>query len=102
MATGLPVIVSNQCGCREDLIEEGVNGFGFDARDPMSLGGALDRMWNSRDRWSEMGEASRRIVQNWGVDLFARSFWLSCDAAIRERGLCFSETPTEWAIKALL
>ncbi|MFZ4641498.1 MAG: glycosyltransferase [Nodosilinea sp.] len=30
MAASLPVLVSNRCGCFEDLVIEGVNGFGFD------------------------------------------------------------------------
>ncbi len=30
MASGLPVLVSNRCGCAPDLVQEGVNGFTFD------------------------------------------------------------------------
>ena len=30
MASGLPVLVSNRCGCAQDLVQEGVNGFTFD------------------------------------------------------------------------
>ena len=30
MASGLPVLVSNRCGCAQDLVKEGVNGFTFD------------------------------------------------------------------------
>src|SRR5262249_53673766 len=67
MASGLPIIVSNQCGCREDLLQEGVNGFAFDAADPGSLGAALDSLTRARDRWTEMGEASRQIVADWDL-----------------------------------
>jgi glycosyltransferase involved in cell wall biosynthesis len=37
MAAGLPVLVSNHCGCFEDLVIEGVNGFGFDPENPQQL-----------------------------------------------------------------
>lgn len=30
MASGLPVLVSNRCGCAQDLVQDGVNGFTFD------------------------------------------------------------------------
>jgi 1,2-diacylglycerol 3-alpha-glucosyltransferase len=30
MASGLPVLVSNRCGCAPDLVQDGVNGFTFD------------------------------------------------------------------------
>ena len=33
MASGLPVIVSNRCGCVSDLVREGYNGFVFDPYD---------------------------------------------------------------------
>ncbi len=29
-AAGLPLLVSNRCGCAQDLVQEGVNGFTFD------------------------------------------------------------------------
>src|SRR5262249_59830905 len=34
MAAGLPVLVSERCGCGPDLVREGVNGFTFDPRQP--------------------------------------------------------------------
>jgi glycosyltransferase involved in cell wall biosynthesis len=81
MACGLPVIVSDRCGCREDLVRDGENGFLFDPLDPKGLGQALARVREVRDRWPSMGQASRRIVAAWGLDLYARSFWQSCRAA---------------------
>ena len=37
MASGLPVLVSNRCGCARDLVQEGVNGFTFDPYDVEQL-----------------------------------------------------------------
>lgn len=102
MASGLPIIVSNQCGCREDLLREGVNGFTFDAADPASLGAALDSLKDARDRWTEMGDASRQIVAGWDLELFGRNFWSSCVTALRYLGARSRVKPTEWAIRLLL
>ena len=33
MASGLPVLVSNRCGCAQDLVKDDVNGFTFDPYD---------------------------------------------------------------------
>jgi len=41
MAAGLPVLVSNRCGCYEDLVVEGVNGYGFD---PYQVSSLVERM----------------------------------------------------------
>jgi glycosyltransferase involved in cell wall biosynthesis len=37
MASGLPVLVSNRCGCADDLVEEGLNGFVFDPDESAAL-----------------------------------------------------------------
>ena len=37
MASGLPVMVSNRCGCVYDLVREGCNGFAFDPYDVEQL-----------------------------------------------------------------
>jgi glycosyltransferase involved in cell wall biosynthesis len=63
MATGLPVIVSNRCGCVPDLVAEGKNGFTFDPGSVESLGKLmLDICCVSKRRLEEMREESRRIV----------------------------------------
>jgi glycosyltransferase involved in cell wall biosynthesis len=81
----MPAIVSRQCGCREDLIREGVNGFTFDAESTDELVAVLEKMWEERARWTEMGKASLEIIRPWSLDLFARNLWRSCELA-RERG----------------
>jgi glycosyl transferase family 1 len=81
MASALPVIVSNRCGCREDLVREGVNGFLFDPSDPDGLTKALARLRSVRDRWADMGQASRSLISDWGPELYGRNFWRSCLAA---------------------
>lgn len=83
LAAGLPVLVSRQCGCREDLVEEGVNGYLFDPESVDDLVNALGKIWERRRQWTEMGLASRRIVDYWSLDLFAANLWRGCELAIR-------------------
>ena len=44
MASGLPVLVSERCGCAPDLVEDGVNGFTFDPYDVEGLAGLMQRV----------------------------------------------------------
>ena len=41
MAAGLPVLVSERCGCAPDLVDSGVNGFTFDPYDVEGLAGLM-------------------------------------------------------------
>jgi len=81
MAAGLPVIVSTQCGCHEDLVEDGRNGFAFDASTPGALEAALNKAWESRHKWAAMGAESKRIIAAWDLDRFGNGFWAACRAA---------------------
>jgi glycosyltransferase involved in cell wall biosynthesis len=85
MACALPVLVSNACGCHEDLVKEGVNGYIFDPTSPESLKSALRLLLENRERLDAMGQASRRLISDWGLDLFAQNFWRACDAALLAR-----------------
>jgi glycosyltransferase involved in cell wall biosynthesis len=73
MASALPVLVSNRCGCVTDLVRHGTNGFVFDPRQPAVL---ADRLWliahGDCDRVA-MGRASREIIQDWTPEVYAQS-----------------------------
>lgn len=73
MASGLPVLVSLACGCAPDLVQEGINGYSFDPCDEKSLTKLLLKISSDDLALQGMGEASRRIIANWGLDLFARN-----------------------------
>lgn len=85
MASGLPVLVSNRCGCREDLVREGLNGYTFDPFSTASLIEALNKMEARKGEWREMGRASQKIVASWGLNRFAENFWRACEAALEGR-----------------
>lgn len=67
LAAGLPVIVSSRCGCAEDLIENGRNGYVFDPFQADELPAEL--LLIGRDagaaRLREMGENSRRLIEGY-------------------------------------
>lgn len=76
MASGLPVLVSRKCGCAEALVHDTVNGYVFDPDDLTGIEMALVKFagFDAAQR-SEMGEASQRIIADWGLDRFAKGAW---------------------------
>jgi glycosyltransferase involved in cell wall biosynthesis len=82
MATGLPVIVSNRCGCVPDLVAEGKNGFTFDPGSEKSLTKSMLDMWRlPKRRLEEMRGESRRIVEGFTPAHFAMGAKRAIDSA---------------------
>lgn len=73
MAAGLPVLVSNECGCFEDLVIEGVNGFGFDPTNLQQLVNLMLKMSSGQVELDKMGNAALEHIQNYSPDYFASS-----------------------------
>ena len=72
MAAGLPVIVSNRCGCFDDLVIEGVNGFGFDPENQQALTDLMLKMSSKEVDLVALGEASLQHIQKYSPDYFAQ------------------------------
>ncbi len=72
MASRLPVVVSQRCGCAEDLVNEGVNGFTFDPSDSEALTDTLRRLSElSPEERDEMGRQSSAIIAGFSPDAWA-------------------------------
>jgi len=71
MAAGLPVLVSNRCGCFEDLVIEGTNGFGFDPYNQAQLTSLMLDIGAGEVDIEEMGRAALTHIQNFAPDYFA-------------------------------
>jgi glycosyltransferase involved in cell wall biosynthesis len=82
MAAGLPVLVSNRCGCFEDLVFEGINGFGFDPANQKQLTDLMLKMSSKALDLKAMGQASLEYIQNYSPEYFARSLKQAIDYAL--------------------
>ncbi len=71
MASGMPVLVSRQCGCARDLVTADT-GWIFDASSRQALVGGLEVAARDRERWRAMGAAAAAFISDWDLDRFAR------------------------------
>lgn len=71
MAAGLPVAVSNRCGCAPDLVKDGINGYTFDPYDDEALASILATC-ASEEVAKKMGEKSAEIIDEWQPDKFGK------------------------------
>jgi 1,2-diacylglycerol 3-alpha-glucosyltransferase len=71
IASGLPVIVSNRCGCVPELVRDGVNGWTFDPCNQQELSNRLMQVATLREEEREnFAIASRRIISPRGPEQF--------------------------------
>jgi glycosyltransferase involved in cell wall biosynthesis len=69
MSAGLPVLVSDHCGCHCDLVVNGRNGYTFDPEDVAALSQRMG--WIAQGDLAGMGQASREMVARWSPETFA-------------------------------
>jgi glycosyltransferase involved in cell wall biosynthesis len=83
MAAGLPVVVSERCGCARDLVKEGRNGFTFD---PLNVEGLADLMFRvssmPEEQREAMGRASQQVISRWTPEFFAENLEKAVQAAL--------------------
>jgi glycosyltransferase involved in cell wall biosynthesis len=82
MASGLPVLVSNRCGCARDLVRDGENGWTFDPADEGQLADLMQSIASDEDARERMGARSREIIAEWGPDRFASGVNAAVEAAL--------------------
>lgn len=63
MVCGMPVIVSNKCGCVRDIVKNGENGFTFRPGSEKELETALTYFIENPEKIDDMGARSRRIIE---------------------------------------
>ena len=71
MACGLPVIVSNRCGCVPDLVHDGQNGFVFDPDQPAELIRRLLGFMNGTLDTERMSRVARRLIAPYAPEAVA-------------------------------
>lgn len=72
MASGLPVLVSQHCGCARELVKQGVNGFLFDPLNYDFLARLLFKISSNPLLSATLGEASAKIIREFTPEHFAR------------------------------
>ncbi|MGP8020833.1 MAG: glycosyltransferase [Limisphaerales bacterium] len=89
MASGLPVLVSNRCGCAMDLVKDGVNGFTFDPHNVEQLAVLMLKIWEMEDgRWkmgnrsSAFGATSQQIISSWSPGRFGQGVSAAVERAL--------------------
>lgn len=83
MAAGLPVLVSNRCGCYEDLIIEGVNGWGFDPSSVEQMQQLMSKMSADEKHAKTMGNAALNHIQNFSPSYFAQGLYQAVESVLR-------------------
>lgn len=74
LSAGLPVIVSDQCGCSLDLVRDGENGFLFETKNVDMLAEKINYFYINRNEITNMGNKSKRIIEQWNFDNCKKSF----------------------------
>ncbi len=71
LASGLPVVVSDRCGCSPELVRDGINGFTFDPDNQSQLASRLLEMSSlpTQER-KRMGKAGQEIAGQFGPQKF--------------------------------
>lgn len=72
MACEAAVLVSENVGCAQDLVEEGKNGFLFNPKDVNQLCGLLRRFISDPTLTQRLGKHGSIMIRQWGPDRFAR------------------------------
>jgi glycosyltransferase involved in cell wall biosynthesis len=84
MASSLPVLVSNRCGCAQDLVTEGKNGWTLD---PFDVGGMAEVMKQCAERDTEernaMGKNSYDRIEAFSPATFADGLSNAVECALR-------------------
>ncbi|MEZ0539179.1 glycosyltransferase family 4 protein [Fibrella arboris] len=76
MACGMPVLVSDHCGCVDDLIQDGQNGYRFDPSQTSQLTDRIGQLISAPDaRLQEMGHESARIIEAFNPDTVGKMMY---------------------------
>jgi 1,2-diacylglycerol 3-alpha-glucosyltransferase len=81
MAAGLPVLVSDQCGCFEDLIIDGITGFGFSSDNLEQLTHLMLKMSSGFIDLSGVGAQALEHIRSFSPVYFAEGMQQAIDYA---------------------
>jgi 1,2-diacylglycerol 3-alpha-glucosyltransferase len=83
MASGLPILASNRCGCANDLVAPGENGFTFDPASTNELASLMKKIaTSSPQQRRRMGDASETIIARWTPESWAEQVVSAAQCAV--------------------
>lgn len=82
MAAGLPVVVSERCGCVPELVHHGRNGYTFDPFIIDGLVDAMEKLTADPDLQEQFGKESSEIINSFSTDTFARGLLNAANIAV--------------------
>lgn len=84
MASGLPVIVSERCGCVPELVDPGINGYTFNPFNEKSLTDTMLLIANTNQDISIMGEESKKKIAAFNPLTFGQGLFEAAECAVRK------------------
>lgn len=81
MASGLPILVSERCGCARDLVASGNNGYTFSPYSLEDIAASLAKLASPSCDRKAMAQASRRRIADWAPTKFAEGLSQAIAAA---------------------
>ncbi len=85
ITSGLPVLVSNRCGCYPDIVQDGINGFSFDPFDEDSLFKLMRDITQGKYNLKKMGRASSNIIKQYTTEKTVKIFMEAINFVMSKR-----------------
>jgi 1,2-diacylglycerol 3-alpha-glucosyltransferase len=83
MASGLPVIISNACGCVPELVHDNINGYIINPYNQEGLSKIFFSVSNNPYETSKMGEKSKKIIASFDADAFGKGLFRAVGKATK-------------------
>lgn len=81
MASSLPIIASEACGCVPDLVHNKRNGIVFNPNNVGELSTAMTTVASDEMGAMQTGQESHKIISEWTPDRFAQNLWDAVETA---------------------
>jgi len=73
LALGIPLLLSDACGARYELLRSGVNGYLVEPENVAGIADAMGRIVSSRAAWEQLRENARALAPLGDVSRFAEA-----------------------------
>lgn len=85
LASGLPVIVSERCGCVDDLLRGKGTGLLVNPFDVAGMADAMAALSADPERCEQMRTRGLELIEAWSPSTFGKNFWRAVNYAVNSR-----------------